>query len=124
MEQPVYTALVRENRTVIDAIAAAFPLVMEQPVCTKLVRESRTVIDTSAAAFSLRMEQPVYTELVRENRTVIDTNAAAFYLSRKPQTLRKWACFEDGPLRPIRIHGRLAWNVADIKRLVSEGSAG
>ena len=64
-----------------------------------------------------------YTALVRENRTVIDTNEAAFHLGRKPQTLRKWACHEDGPLRPIRIMGRLAWNVADIMRIVSEGSA-
>ncbi len=64
-----------------------------------------------------------YTALVRENRTVIDTNAAAFHLGRKPQTLRKWACLEDGPLRPVRINGRLSWSVADIKRIVSEGSA-
>jgi hypothetical protein len=64
-----------------------------------------------------------YPALVRENRTVIDTNAAAFHLGRKPQTLRKWACHEDGPLRPIRINGRLAWAVADILRIVSEGSA-
>lgn len=63
-----------------------------------------------------------YTALVRENRTVIDTNAAAFHLGRKPQTLRKWACLEDGPLRPIRINGRLSWSVADILRIVSEGS--
>ncbi|MES2024478.1 MAG: DNA-binding protein [Pseudomonadota bacterium] len=62
------------------------------------------------------------TALMRENRTVIDTNEAAFHLGRKPQTLRKWACNEDGPLRPIRIHGRLAWPVADIKRLLDGGA--
>jgi len=64
-----------------------------------------------------------YPALVLENRTVVDTNAAAFHLGRKPQTLRKWACQEDGPLRPVRIMGRLGWNVADILRIVSEGSA-
>jgi hypothetical protein len=62
-----------------------------------------------------------YAALVHENRTAIDTNAAAFHLGRKPQTLRKWACHEDGPLRPIRINGRLAWSVADIKRLLNGG---
>jgi len=67
--------------------------------------------------------EPKYTALVRENRTVIDTNEAAFHLGRKPQTLRKWACHESGPLRPVRIMGRLAWSVADIMRIVSEGSA-
>lgn len=50
-------------------------------------------------------------------RPTVPTNAAAYYLNRKPQTLRAWACLENGPLRPIRINGRLAWGVADIKRL-------
>lgn len=62
-----------------------------------------------------------YVSLVLENRTAIDTNAAAFHLGRKPQTLRKWACHEDGPIRPIRINGRLAWAVADLKRLLNGG---
>lgn len=62
-----------------------------------------------------------YVALVNEKRTAVDTNAAAFHLGRKPQTLRKWACHEDGPLRPIRINGRLAWAVADLKRLLSGG---
>ena len=64
-----------------------------------------------------------YPALATETRTALDTNAAAFHLGRKPQTLRKWACHEDGPIRPIRILGRLAWAVADIKRILSEGSA-
>lgn len=63
-----------------------------------------------------------YSALLHENRTAIDTNAAAFHLGRKPQTLRKWACHEDGPLRPIRINGRLAWPVAEIRRLLSGGA--
>ncbi|WP_426320487.1 DNA-binding protein [Pseudoduganella sp. R-43] len=56
--------------------------------------------------------------LVNERRAVLDTNEAAFHLGRKPQTLRKWASREDGPIRPLRIHGRLAWRVDDIKRVV------
>lgn len=50
-------------------------------------------------------------------RTVVPTDAAAYYLLRQQQTLRGWACFEDGPLRPLRINGRLGWPVAEIKRL-------
>ncbi len=65
---------------------------------------------------------PIYTSLSHENRTALDTNAAAFHLGRKPQTLRKWACHEDGPLRPVRINGRLAWPVAEIKRLLNGGA--
>jgi hypothetical protein len=52
----------------------------------------------------------------------VPTDQAAFYLNRASQTLRKWACLENGPLRPIRINGRLAWKVADLKVLVSEGA--
>lgn len=61
--------------------------------------------------------------LAHENRIAISTNEAAFHLGRKPQTLRKWACHEDGPLRPVRINGRLAWPVADLMRVLNEGSA-
>lgn len=56
-----------------------------------------------------------------ETRSHVDTACAAFRLNRKAQTLRAWACLENGPLRPIRINGRLAWAVADIKRLLNGG---
>jgi hypothetical protein len=61
---------------------------------------------------------PIFTPLAHETRPAVDTAAAAYYLSRRPQTLRGWACLENGPLRPIRIMGRLAWPVADIRRLL------
>ncbi|MBL0088625.1 MAG: DNA-binding protein [Ideonella sp.] len=54
----------------------------------------------------------------RETRTAVDTECAAYHLSRKPQTLRIWASRENGPLRPLRVHGRLLWPVAEIRRLV------
>lgn len=53
-----------------------------------------------------------------EDRPAVDTAAAAHYLNRRPQTLRGWACHEDGPLRPLRINGRLAWPVAELRRLL------
>ena len=59
--------------------------------------------------------------LVLESRTAVPTEAAAYYLSRKPQTLRAWACLENGPIRPIRINGRLSWRVADIQKLLNGG---
>lgn len=52
-------------------------------------------------------------------RPTVDTAAAAYYFNRREQTLRAWACLENGPLRPLRINGRLAWPVADIRRLTS-----
>lgn len=60
--------------------------------------------------------QPVSLEL--ETRSVLPTREAAHHLNRAQQTLRLWACFEDGPLRPIRVNGRLAWPVAAIKKLL------
>jgi hypothetical protein len=54
-----------------------------------------------------------------DTRSHVDTSTAARLLNRTPQTLRKWACYEDGPLRPARVNGRLAWAVADIRRLLS-----
>ena len=55
-------------------------------------------------------------------RPTVDTAAAAHYLSRRPQTLRGWACLENGPLRPIRICGRLHWKTEDIRFLLSGGA--
>ena len=52
------------------------------------------------------------------NRPAVDTAAAAHYLNRKQQTLRAWACLENGPLRPLRIHGRLAWPVSELRRIL------
>lgn len=56
--------------------------------------------------------------LENETRAALDTETAAFHLGRKPQTLRAWACLENGPIRPIRVNRRLAWRVADIKALL------
>lgn len=52
-------------------------------------------------------------------RPTVPTNAAAYYLNRRPQTLRAWACLENGPLRPVRINGRLAWPVSLIRILLN-----
>ena len=60
--------------------------------------------------------QPV--ELEQETRAGLPTCEAAFHLSRAQQTLRLWAMREDGPLRPVRVHGRLSWPVAELKRLL------
>ena len=49
---------------------------------------------------------------------VLPTDKAAAAINRTPQTLRKWACLENGPIRPIRINGRLAWRVSDLQALL------
>ena len=57
--------------------------------------------------------------LEQETREVVPTADAAHHINRRPQTLRGWACREDGPIRPVRINGRLAWKTADLRRLVA-----
>lgn len=54
---------------------------------------------------------------------VLPTNEAAAVINRRPQTLRRWACLENGPLRPIRINGRLAWRVSDLQALLNGSAA-
>lgn len=63
-------------------------------------------------------QTPAFVSLDRETRAIVDTATAAFHLNRQPQTLRGWACREDGPLRPMRVNGRLAWPVADLRRVL------
>lgn len=66
----------------------------------------------------MKINAPKFPPLTAETRSAIGTEEAAYHLIRKPQTLRIWACRESGPLRPIRLHGRLMWSVAEIKKLV------
>lgn len=61
---------------------------------------------------------PCFTPLELETRPTVDTAAAAYYLNRRPQSLRQWACYDDGPIRPLHIHGRLAWSVSELKRVL------
>ncbi len=57
--------------------------------------------------------QPV--PLTLEKRSALPTFEAAYHLSRAQQTLRLWAVRNDGPVKCLRINGRLAWPVAGIK---------
>lgn len=58
------------------------------------------------------------TPLALETRTALTTPEAAAHLNRAQQTLRLWACRDDGPIRPLRINGRLAWPTAEIRKLL------
>lgn len=59
-----------------------------------------------------------FVPLKDDERIAVDTRTAAYHLNRAEQTLRIWACRENGPLRPVRILGRLAWPVAELRRLL------
>jgi hypothetical protein len=59
-----------------------------------------------------------FPSLEQETRATVPTDCAAYHLNREPQTMRCWAAYETGPIRPIRINGRLAWPTDAIRRLV------
>lgn len=69
--------------------------------------------------------QPLSLEVIGETEVLpqsLLTNDAAKCVNRRPQTLRKWACLENGPIRPLRINGRLHWLVSDLRKLLSGGA--
>ena len=78
----------------------------------------QTATEHSADTRRAVSEPQQFPPLELESRPAVDTAAAAHYLNRKPQTLRAWACLENGPLRPIRISGRLAWPVSELRRVL------
>lgn len=61
--------------------------------------------------------------IATETRSHVETSCAAFWMNRKPQTLRAWASLENGPLRPTRVNGRLAWPVSEIRMIMNGGAA-
>ena len=73
---------------------------------------------SAATLAHLEKKAPAYVSLDRETRAAVDTATAAYHLNRQPQTLRGWACLENGPLRPLRVHGRLAWKTEDLRRVL------
>ena len=70
--------------------------------------------DTSAP----RQSPVPFPPIEQVNRPNVPTEQAAYYLDRKQQTLRAWASLENGPLRPLRINGRLAWPVSQLRRVL------
>ena len=76
-------------------------------------------MQTATAPSIQAMQNPKQFEsLELVNKPNVDTAHAAYLLTRRPQTLRAWACLENGPLRPVRINGRLAWPVSELRRVL------
>ena len=56
--------------------------------------------------------------LAEETRSHLSTDETAAHFGLKPQTLRTWACYESGPILPIRVGNRLRWPVNEIRELL------
>ena len=83
-----------------------------------LSQDVKTCINPKAL---LAKQRKSYPPLESVTSSVLPTADAAYYLNRNCQTLRVWACLENGPIRPVRINGRLAWPVAKIISLTNGG---
>lgn len=82
------------------------------------------VSTSSADSSCANQHAPDFPPLQFVNRPTLTTEQAAFYLNRRPQTLRIWAMRDGyGPIRPVRVHGRLAWPIAEIRRLLGVNHA-
>lgn len=64
--------------------------------------------------------QPI--PLALETRAALPTNEAAYQLNRAEQTLRMWAMRNDGPVKCLRVQGRLQWPVDQIKACLGVSS--
>lgn len=60
--------------------------------------------------------QPV--ALDHETRAALPTREAAYHLNRAEQTLRLWAMRNDGPVKCLRVNGRLQWPIDQIKAVM------
>lgn len=83
---------------------------MKEAIIQHLNQDVKTV--------SKEKQQKFYPPLDSETRSAVPTDAAALYLMRKSQTLRFWFSCGTGPIRPLKINGRLAWPVADLRKLL------
>ncbi len=68
---------------------------------------------------SQSLQVPSALSVIAAGRDHVTTHEAAHALNRKDQTLRKWACLGNGPIRPVRVNGRLMWRVSDLARLLN-----
>jgi hypothetical protein len=125
-----------ENRTVPSPtpIVLDSPFDKDQPEEEIVVQQAsipgtETSSDVAPSPYAVIGQSPLplatvpplglFPPLEKITRPTVSTRTAAYYLNRKPQTLRAWACLENGPLRPVRINGRLAWPVSAIRALVN-----
>jgi len=73
---------------------------------------------------SLSLTNTIHThldQLIASGRTVVSTSEMVQLLEIKSQTAYKWACYENGPIQPVRIGKTLRWRVSDIAALIQGG---
>ena len=59
-----------------------------------------------------------FTPLRDETRSHVSTANAAWHLDKTDQCLRLWAMNGSGPVRPVKVGGRLMWPVDQIRAVL------
>lgn len=70
---------------------------------------------TSRGVINDPAQLPPLTQVTRPNLT---TKEVAFYTNMAEQTWREYACYDKGPIRPLRICGRLHWPTEAVRKLL------
>ena len=83
----------------------------------RLAALERNASSASRGVQSFAANDPRYPPLDEVTRPTVPTDQAAYYLNRRPQTLREWA-MSGKVIQAQRVNGRLAWPVAEIKRVL------
>ena len=80
----------------------------------------QSVVHQNASIAHAANQPADFVPLHLETRTHVSTAVLCRHLNRKEQTARVWASAETFPkgLRPLRVHGRLAWPVSGIKAVL------
>lgn len=99
------------------------PLLQEQIHSTAPIastpQQPREILDVSIIDGPPNLWSEEFQPLQKVTRPTVPTDQAAYYLNRRPQTLRSWASLENGPIIPIRINGRLAWSVLQMRAILA-----
>ena len=99
------------------------PLLQEQIHSTAPIastpQQPREILDVSIIDGPPNLWCEEFQPLQKVTRPTVPTDQAAYYLNRRPQTLRSWASLENGPIIPIRINGRLAWPVLQMRAILA-----
>ena len=82
-------------------------------------QQPREILDVSIINGPPSLWCEEFQPLQKVTRPTVPTAQAAYYLNRRPQTLRSWASLENGPIRPIRVNGRLAWPVLQMRAILA-----
>jgi hypothetical protein len=85
---------------------------------TFVVESQNVAISPAGNGSNMKREPAGFVPLESETRFAVGTEVAAFHCNRRPQTLRTWACYENGPMRPVNVNGRLSWPVSEIRRVL------